>query len=64
LRQTTYQNAMQPYQHLGFVSDIYKGAPSTQMAVTQNQAPSPSVAQQIGGLAIGAGATAKALGGI
>ena len=64
LRQTNYQNAMQPYQHLGFVSDIYKGAPSTQMAVTQNQAPSPSVAQQIGGLAIGAGATAKALGGI
>jgi hypothetical protein len=64
LRQTQYQTAMQPYQQLGFVSDIYKGAPSSQMAVTQNQAPSPSVAQQIGGLAIGAGATAKALGGI
>ena len=64
LRQTQYQTAMQPYQHMGFISDIYKGAPSTQMAVTQNQAPSPSVAQQIGGLAIGAGATAKALGGI
>lgn len=64
LRQTTYQNAMQPYQHLGFVSDIYKGAPSSQMAVTQNQAPSPSVAQQLTGLATGTIATGKALGSI
>ncbi len=64
LRQTQYQTATQPYQHLGFVSDIYKGAPSSQMAVTQNQAPSPSMAQQIGGLATGAIATGKALGGI
>lgn len=64
LRATQQQAAQQPYAHLGFISDINKGAPSSQMAVTQNQAPSPSVAQQVGGLATGAIATTKALGGI
>jgi hypothetical protein len=38
---------------LAFLSDIYKGAPSTQMAVTQQQQPVPSPFQQIAGLATG-----------
>lgn len=53
-RATNVQNAMQPYQQLGYLSDIYKGAPTTQMAVTQQSAPVPSAFQQIAGLGIGA----------
>ena len=54
LRATKMQEAMQPYQRLGFISDIYKGAPSTQMAVTQQAAPTPSPFQQIAGLGVSA----------
>lgn len=64
LRATNMQKAMQNYQHLGFLSDIYKGAPSTQMSVTQATANPPSTAQQIGGLITGGVATAKALNGL
>jgi len=60
-RATSMQNAMQPYQQLAFQSDIYKGAPSTQMAITQQQAAAPSPFQQIAGVGTGilglAGAT-------
>ena len=52
-RATSMQNAMQPYQQLAFQSDIYKGAPSTQMAVTQQQAAAPSPFQQIAGVGTG-----------
>jgi len=59
-RATSMQTAMQPQQQLAFLSDIYKGAPSTQMsAMTQNQA-APSPFQQIAGLGAGALATAGA----
>jgi hypothetical protein len=54
LRATKMQEAMQPYQRLGFISDIYKGAPSTQMAVTQQATPTPSPFQQIAGLGVSA----------
>lgn len=64
LRASNMQNAMQNYQHLGFLSDIYKGAPSSQMSVSQATASPPSTAQQIGGLITGGVATAKALNGI
>jgi hypothetical protein len=64
LRATNMQKAMQNYQHLGFLSDIYKGAPSSQMSVSQATATPPSTAQQIGGLITGGVATAKALNGI
>jgi len=58
LRATKMQQAMQPYQQLAFQSDIYKGAPSTQMAVTQQQQAAPSPFQQIAGLGTGLAATA------
>jgi hypothetical protein len=59
-RATSLQTALQPTQQLAFLSDIYKGAPSTQMsATTQNQA-APSPFQQIAGLGAGALATAGA----
>ena len=54
LRATQLQSVYQPYQNLAFLSDIYKGAPSTQMALTSQAAPAPSPFQQIAGLATGA----------
>lgn len=56
-RATAMQTAYQPMQHLAFISDIYKGAPSSQMAMTSQMAPTPSPFQQIAGLGI-AGVTA------
>jgi hypothetical protein len=61
LRATQLQTAYQPYQQLAFTSDIYKGAPSSQMAMTTQAAPTPSPFQQIAGLATGALATAGAV---
>jgi hypothetical protein len=46
LRQTKLQQAYQPYQQIAFQSDIMRGAPSTQMAFTQQLAPTPSAFQQ------------------
>lgn len=60
LRSTQMQQSMQPYQQLAFLSDIYKGAPSTQMAVTQQQQAAPSPFQQIAGLGTGILSTAAA----
>jgi hypothetical protein len=61
LRATRTQEALQPQQRLAFLSDIYKGAPSTQMAVTQQQTPTASPFQQVAGLGI-AGLSAAAAG--
>ena len=51
-RATQMQQTMAPYQQLGFLSDIYKGAPTTQMALTASSAPSPSPMTQAVGLGI------------
>ena len=51
-RATGLQQTMAPYQQLGFLSDIYKGAPTSQMALTAQSAPSPSPATQAIGLGI------------
>ena len=58
IRATQMQQAMAPYQQLGFVSDIYRGAPSTQMALTAQSAPSASPLQSAVGLGVGALSTA------
>jgi hypothetical protein len=66
-RQNQLQRNMQPYQQLGFLSDIYKGAPSTQMGVTTAAQPTPSPFQQIAGLGTGilsTAAAAKTAGGL
>ena len=60
-RQNVISQNMQPYQQLGFLSDIYKGAPSTQMGVTTTAQATPSPFQQIAGLGI-AGLSAAAAG--
>lgn len=61
LRATRTQEALAPQQRMAFISDIYRGAPSTQMAVTQQQTPAPSPFQQIAGLGV-AGVSAAAAG--
>ena len=58
-RQTQVAQLYEPYQRVGFLSDIYKGAPTTQQAITSATAPSTSSAQQILGLGV-AGLSAAA----
>ena len=58
IRSNQLQEAMAPYQQLGFVSDIYRGAPTTQMALTSQSAPSASPLQSAVGLGVGALSTA------
>ena len=52
-RASKMQTAMQPYQQLAFQSDIYKGAPSSQMAMTSQNTATPSPFQQVAGLGVG-----------
>jgi hypothetical protein len=53
-RQTQVQNITDPYQRLSFVSDIQRGAPSTQQTVAQGFAPQASPFAQAVGTGIGA----------
>ena len=58
---TLTQQMMAPFQQYGFLSDIYKNAPSSQMSLTSASAPQPSALQQITGLAGAAVSGAKAM---
>jgi hypothetical protein len=49
-RQTQIQQLYEPYQRVSFLSDIYKGAPSSQQTISQTSAPSASLASQVAGL--------------
>jgi hypothetical protein len=60
-RQNTLQQNMQPYQQMAFLSDIYRGAPSSQMSSMQQSQAAPSPFQQAAGLGI-AGLSAVAAG--
>jgi hypothetical protein len=64
IRTNQTQRAMAPYQQLGFLSDIFKGAPSTQMALTAQSAPSASPMQSAVGLGVGALTTGAAVKGL
>jgi hypothetical protein len=61
-RQNEVTKNMQPYQQLGFVSDIYRGAPTSQMGVTTQSQATPSPFMQAAGLGIGAVSAAAAAG--
>ena len=65
-RQTSMQQVFEPYQRLGFYSDILRGAPSTQMVTSQAATPQPSLLNQLLGAGIGGlslyGAATKAFG--
>ena len=52
-QQTQYQNVMQPYQQLGFYSDIFQGMPTAQSTFTSQQQPGASPISQFAGLAGG-----------
>ena len=60
-RATTLQKTLTPYQQLSFLSDIYKGAPGTQMSLTSQSSPTTSPLLQAAGLGI-AGISAAAGG--
>lgn len=50
-RKSEVEQAYEPFQRLGFLSDIYKGAPTTQMSLTGASVPQASPFQQVvGGL--------------
>ena len=60
-RQGELAQLYEPYQRVSFLSDIYKGAPSTQQTISAAASPSVSPAQQFLGLGIaGLGAAAGA----
>jgi hypothetical protein len=50
--QSDLQKAYEPYQRLGFLSDIYKGAPTSQQTISTVTAPSVSPLVQAAGLGI------------
>jgi hypothetical protein len=52
-RQTKMQQIYEPYQRLGFYSDILRGAPSSQMTISQGANVQPSVLNQLIGAGIG-----------
>lgn len=58
-RATKLQESLAPYQQISFLSDIYKGAPSTQMALTSGSVPSTSPWLQAAGVGV-AGVAAAA----
>jgi hypothetical protein len=52
-RQTRMDQLAAPYQQLGFLSDVYRGTPTSQATITQQGGgQSPSTAQQVLGLGI------------
>lgn len=53
MRRTLVEREMAPYQALGFMSDIFRGVPTTTSTLTSSTAPSPSMISQIGGLGLG-----------
>lgn len=51
-RQSDLAQLYEPYQRLGFLSDIYRGAPTSQMTISQVSRPDVSPAQQLFGLGV------------
>ena len=50
-RQTQMQDIFEPFQRLGFYSDILRGAPTTQQTLTTSATPDPSLLNQVVGTA-------------
>ena len=63
MRATQVQEAMTPYQQLGFLSDIYQGAPSSSSTLLSSSSPSASPLQTAGGIAVAGAAAAKGIMG-
>ena len=52
-RKTISERAKSPYQNIGFLSDIFRGVPSTGSTYTQQQTPDPSMLSQVAGMGLG-----------
>ena len=52
-RRTAAERAKSPYQNIGFLSDIFRGVPSTGGTFTQQQTQDPSMLSQVAGLGLG-----------
>jgi hypothetical protein len=52
-RRTAAERARSPYQNLGFLSDIFRGVPSTGGTYTQQMTQDPSMLSQVAGLGLG-----------
>ena len=52
-RATALERQFEPYQRIGFMSDIFRGVPSTTSTLTSSTSPSPSIVSQLGGLGMG-----------
>ena len=52
-RKTIAERAQSPYQNLGFLSDIFRGVPSTGGTYTQEQTQDPSMLSQVAGIGLG-----------
>ena len=52
-RQTMMDRQMQPYQQMAFLSDIFRGVPSSASTYGSSYTPPPSFLSQIGGLGMG-----------
>ena len=53
LRSTSLSQQFEPYQRLSFMSDIFRGVPSTQTALTTTTTPDPSRISQVAGIGTG-----------
>lgn len=60
-RASTLQQLYEPYQRAGFLSDIYKGTPTSQQTLASSTAPNPSLGSQVVGTGIAALGGAAAL---
>jgi len=52
-RATSLERQFEPYQRIGFMSDIFRGVPTTTSTLTSKTAPSPSMLSQVAGLGMG-----------
>jgi len=52
-RATQLERQYEPYQRISFMSDIFRGVPSTQTTLTAQTAPAPSRISQLAGLGVG-----------
>ena len=63
-RQTALQRQMEPYQRVGFMSDIFRGVPTASQTTQTTSAPGPSTISQVAGLGLGLAGLSQGLGGL
>lgn len=63
-RATALQRQMEPYQRVGFLSDIFRGVPTASQTTQTTSAPGPSAISQIAGLGLGIAGLSQGLGGL